>query len=194
MNHYRNGNYCAFYVAEPFPSNSLGAHTARDFNHYHLLTAWSARDQNFQFNDSHEKTYNVRDGSNWETTLKPRLHLRLNKSKNIILFLSAYTKASQALTEEIDYGINTLGLPTIVIYPDHTYSSNHINSSKNFTDSIKELWIKLPAFKNSMHKIPTLHIPMNKEIIKTALIDKGFMVTSDQKNKAGIYTTPKINR
>lgn len=53
----------------------------------------------------------------WET-LKKRLHDRLDVSKNIILFLSDNTKDSRALREEVDYGINTKGLPVIVIYPD----------------------------------------------------------------------------
>lgn len=49
-------------------------------------------DSTFPFIDSHDKNYNVRDGSDWETTLKPRLRNRLNNSKNIILFLSSITK------------------------------------------------------------------------------------------------------
>ena len=35
--------------------------------------------------DSHDKTYNVRDGSDWEKTLKPRLRERLNCSSNFNL-------------------------------------------------------------------------------------------------------------
>lgn len=104
----RTTNYTAFYVAEPFDSSNLREHTAPDFCHYHLLQAWKRRDCSFPFVDAHAKTYNVRDGSAWET-LKERLHSRLNLSKNIILFLSSYTKHSRALVEEIDYGINKKG-------------------------------------------------------------------------------------
>lgn len=107
---YKNGNYTAFYVSEPFSESNLGASATRDFNSYNMLRAWKAADGTFPFNDSHNKTYNVRDGSDWEKTLKPRLRERLNNSKNIILFLSSYTKNSKALREEINYGIGTKGL------------------------------------------------------------------------------------
>lgn len=116
---YRNGNYSAFYVAEPFKESNLGAHQAKDFYYYNLLRAWEAKYSDFHFNDSHDKTYDVRDGSDWEKTLKPRLHQRLNNSKNIILFLSEITANSRALREEIEYGINTCELPIIVVYPDY---------------------------------------------------------------------------
>ena len=101
---YRNGTYAAFYVDEPFNGSNLKAFATPDFCYYQMLRAWKARDPRIPFNDSHDKTYNVRDGSDWECTLKPRLRLRLRNSKNIILFLSSRTKASRALTEEIEYG------------------------------------------------------------------------------------------
>lgn len=31
---YRNGNYCAFYVAEPFNESNLGAHSTKGFVTY----------------------------------------------------------------------------------------------------------------------------------------------------------------
>ncbi|MDI2113863.1 hypothetical protein QJV33_11345 [Commensalibacter sp. TBRC 10068] len=83
---YKNGNYCAFYVKEPFSTSNLGANSTKDFMYYNMLQAWKGSDKNFPFNDSHNKTYNVRDGSDWEKTLKPRLRMRLNNSKNIIFF------------------------------------------------------------------------------------------------------------
>ncbi len=66
---YRNGNYAAFYVAEPFDSSALGANATKDFQYYNLLRAWKGSDSSFPFNDSHDKTYSVRDGSDWESTL-----------------------------------------------------------------------------------------------------------------------------
>ena len=116
---YRNGNYAAFYVAEPFNASALGAHATKDFCYYNMLRAWKGKDSSFPFNDSHDKTYNVRDNSDWELTLKPRLRERLRSSKNIVLFLSSNTVSSRALREEIDYGINDQGLPVIVIYPEY---------------------------------------------------------------------------
>ena len=97
------GNYCAFYVAAPFNQNNLGAYAAKDFCYYNLLKAWKAEDSSFPFVDSHAKTYSVRDGSDWEQTLKPRLHARLNASANVVLFLSSNTRYSRALREEIDF-------------------------------------------------------------------------------------------
>ena len=76
---YRNGNYSAFYVDSPFDENNLGAHATRDFVYYNLLRAWKGTDSSFPFIDSHDKNYNVRDGSNWEKTLKPRIHDRINR-------------------------------------------------------------------------------------------------------------------
>lgn len=69
---YRKGNYTAFYVDEPFEEGNLGANSTRDFVYYNMLRMWKAQDGSFSFIDSHDKTYNVRDGSDWEKPLKPR--------------------------------------------------------------------------------------------------------------------------
>lgn len=186
---YRNGNYSAFYVKEPFKETNLGANLAKDFVSYNLLRAWKGKDSSFPFNDSHNKNYNVRDGSDWEKTLKPRLRDRINKSKNLVLFLSSSTKSSKALREEIDYGINQKGLPVIVIYPEYTEKSDIINcSSKTFKKQIKDLWDKLPIFRDSMDEVPTLHIPMKQALIKKALNNEGFMVNT--KKDADQYFYP----
>jgi len=175
----RTGNYTAFYVSEPFSESNLGAFATKDFVTYNQLRAWKGKDSTFPFVDSHNKNYDVRDGSDWETTLKPRLRDRLSKSKNIILILSSVTKNSKALREEIDYGINTKGLPVIVIYPEYSNKSDIINcSSKTFKKQIKDLWDKLPIFKNSMSNVPTLHIPMNKTLITKALNNSDFKVAT----------------
>src|SRR5699024_3129905 len=176
---YRNGNYSAFYVSEPFNESNLGAAATKDFVSYNMLKAWKVNDGNFPFIDSHNKNYNVRDGSDWEKTLKPRLHNRLDNSKNIILFLSSITKNSRALREEMNYGINTLGLPVIVVYPEYNEKSDIINcTSKTIKQKIMNLWDNLPAFRNSINEIPTLHIPNKKELIRKALNDKNFMINS----------------
>jgi hypothetical protein len=176
---YRNGNYSAFYVDSPFNQNNLGANSTRDFVYYNLLKAWKVNDATFPFNDSHNKNYNVRDGSDWETTLKPRLRERLRNSKNIIFFLSSVTKNSNALREEIDYGINIQGLPVIVIYPEYSEESDIINyASETFKKQIKDLWEKLPIFRDSMDKIPTIHMPLKKNLIERALNDEDLMVNT----------------
>lgn len=173
----RNGNYAAFYVEEPFNASALGAHATKDFCYYNMLRAWKGKDTSFPFNDSHDKTYNVRDGSAWETTLKPRLRERIRSSKNIVLFLSSNTVSSRALREEIDYGINDQGLPVIVIYPEYDSKDNLLINGL-LKQSVKNLWDKLPIFRDSMSKVPTLHVPIKKEIIETALKNNDFMLAT----------------
>lgn len=185
---YRNGNYAAFYVSEPFSESNLGAHATKDFVSYNLLRAWKADDSGFPFIDSHNKNYNVRDGSDWERTLKPRLHGRLDNSKNIILFLSSITVNSRALREEVDYGINTKGLPVIVVYPEYSEKSDIVTSEENIRKQIKDLWDKLPKFRDSMSSVPTLHVPNKKSLIKKALEDEDFMVAT--KCSANTYFFP----
>lgn len=186
---YRNGNYTAFYVSEPFKESNLGANQAKDFCYYNLMKAWKGQDSSFPFNDSHDKNYNVRDGSDWEKTLKPRLHDRLNRSKNIILFLSSETKNSKALREEIEYGINTKGLPIIVVYPDFKEKDDIINCGSNIIkDKIKNLWDKLPVFRDNKNKVPVIHVPYKKELIKRALENTDFMVNSKGKVDDYFYT------
>jgi hypothetical protein len=184
----RTGNYCAFYVKTPFAETNLGAHATKDFFYYNTLRMWKGKDSSFPFVDSHDKNYNVRDDSDWEKTLKPRLRDRLNKSKNIILFLSSNTANSQALREEIDFGINTNGLPVIVIYPDYDKKSDIIDcDSKTFKKQIKDLWGKLPVFRDSMSNVPTIHIPMDKVLIEKALNDPDFALATKKSPRRCFY-------
>jgi len=174
---YQNGNYAAFYVAEPFNDSRLGAHATKDFCYYNMLRAWKGADSSFPFIDSHDKTYNVRDNSDWETTLKPRLRERIRNSKNIILFLSSNTANSRALREEIDYGINSQGLPVIVIYPEYDTKESLLTDGL-LKQAVENLWNNLPIFRDSKHKVPTLHVPLTKSLIENALRDQKFMLAS----------------
>lgn len=183
----RTKNYTAFYVAEPFNESNLGANQKKDFCYYNLLKAWKAKDKSFPFINAHDSTSTVRDDSQWET-LKRRLHDRLNVSKNIILFLSSETKNSKALREEIEYGINKNGLPIIVIYPDYKAKSELLNANKDdLTSTIKGLWNNLPKFCELMGNVPTLHIPMDKEIINMALNNSKFTVQNKYESKYYFY-------
>ncbi len=145
---------------------------------------WKGADATFPFVDSHDKTYSVRDGSDWEQTLKPRLRERLRSSKNIILILSGITTSSRALREEIDYGINDQDLPVIVVYPEYS-TKESLLANGSLRSSVKTLWGRLPVFRDSMDKVPTLHVPMSKDLIKAALQDGDFMVGS--KTAPGTY-------
>lgn len=180
----RNATYCAFYVAEPFDDSALGAHATRDFCYYNLLRSWKGGDTAFPFNDAHATTYSVRDGSDWESTLKPRLRERMRASRNMVLFLSTSTINSRAVREEIDYGINDQGLPVIVVYPEYDTKESLISNGA-LKASVKALWNKLPIFRDSINKIPTLHVPIKKELVRSALADTDFMLAT--KTTAQIY-------
>ncbi len=183
----RTKNYSAFYVAEPFSPSNLGAHATKDFCYYNTLRMWKGKDASFPFVNAHDATYSVRDGSNWETTLKPRLRERLRVSKNIILFLSENTKNSRALREEIEYGIGTLGLPVIVVYPDYESKSALLDRNGNLKQEVKNLWDNLSKFRDLMGNVPTLHIPMNKDTIRKALNNSSFTVQHKCENDVYIY-------
>lgn len=173
----RNGNYAAFYVAEPFSASALGAHATKDFCYYNMLRAWKGAESAFPFDDSHDKTYNVRDGSDWESTLKPRLRERLRNSKNIVLFLSSNTANSRAIREEIDYGINDQELPVIVIYPEYATKESLLTDG-SLKQEVKTLWNNLPVFRDSMKNVPTLHVPLSKSLIEMSLRNADFMIAT----------------
>lgn len=182
---YRNGNYCAFYVAEPFSESNLGACATKDFCYYQMLKAWKGADPSFPFVNSHDKTYDVRDGSDWEKTLKPRLHERLSNSKNVIFFLSSVTRNSRALHEELRYAIDELGLPIIVVYPEFDKVTYKNNGKTYFTQEVVNLWDKIPFFRDNMNKVPTLHITMTKDEMRKALESSNYKVQT--KAEAGKY-------
>lgn len=180
----RNCNYSAFYAAEPFNPGALGAHTSRDFCYYNLLRTWKGADSTFPFVDAHAATYSVRDGSDWELTLKPRLRARIRESKNLILFLSSHTVNSRALREEVDYAINDQGLPAVVVYPDYD-SKESLLSNGILKSAIQNLWKQIPVFNSSYHLVPTIHVPMKKDLIRHALNDKKFELAT--KVAADVY-------
>ena len=181
----RNSNYTAFYVAEPFNTSQLGAHATKDFCYYNMLRIWKGKDISFPFYDAHAKTYSVRDDSDWASTLKPRLRERLRVSKNIILFLSSSTKASKALTEEIEYGACALGLPIIFVYPE--LDNNDIVKNNSLSLKVRLLWDKLPALKKAMENVPTLHIPMKKEYLQRALSVSKLTIQGKIVNDQSLY-------
>ena len=120
----------------------------------------------------------------FHTKRRGTLRERLRNSKNIILLLSSITTNSRALREEIDYGINDQGLPVIVVYPEYATKESLLVGG-SLKQAVKNLWGNLPVFRDSMSKIPTLHVPMNKELIKKSLQDGEFVVGSMK--APGIY-------
>ena len=97
--------------------------------------------------------------------------------------MSSNTKNSRALREELDYGINVKGLPVIVIYPDYNEKTD-IATSDGIRKQIKDLWDKLPVFRDNMNKVATLHVPYKKSLITSALQDPDFKVQTMTKTTA----------
>ena len=107
----------------------------------------------------------------------------------MVLFLSSITTNSRALREEVDYGINSMGLPVIVVYPDFSEKSEIIScESKRFRKQIKDLWNKLPKFRGSMENVPTLHVPNKKYLIQKALQNDDLKVQT--KGQPGTFFYP----
>ena len=68
----------------------------------------------------------------------------------------------------MDYGINSTGLPVIVMYPDFDEKSDVINcETKKIKKKIEDLWDKLPKFRDSMTNVSTLHVPNKKSVPHT---------------------------
>ena len=104
MGTYRNGTYVAFDgQGEVNPVNS-------DLHNFELLKAWQANDNvRFNFVNSHEKTYSVRDSSSLET-LKARLKERMANSKNMLVIVSSQTnkKTPYAITHTVSQNFYSL--------------------------------------------------------------------------------------
>lgn len=88
------------------------------------------------------------------------------------------------MREEIDYAINTNGLPIIVVYPE-IKDKVGVHTSVGFTTKVKNLWNTLPVFRDNKYKVPVLHVPNDKKLIRSALGDTDFRVAT--KTKATDY-------
>ena len=73
--------------------------------------------------------------------------------------------------------IYTKGLPIIVVYPELTTKAG-IHTPSGFTTKVKNLWNKLPVFRDNKYKVPVLHVPYNKVLIRKALDDSDFRVAT----------------
>lgn len=155
---YRNGTYVAF--------NAGGTNipTESDIKYYNLIKAWTERDDDFGFINSHDKTCAVRDSSCLET-LKRRLVERLNNSKNLLLILSSETNDTDSLVNfEIEYALDKCKIPVIVAY---TGVDTKISSIAN----LQQMWPScLKKRLNSTNsEARSIHIPFKKELIMNAI-------------------------
>lgn len=167
--------YISLYVAEPFFSDKHFNDNSKDYCYYLLLIKWNNYYDCLDFFDVHEGNYNVRELASWEHVIKPRIHERLERSNTFVLILSSNTRESWAINEEIDYGINRLRLPVIVIYPEfNSMDKLYDEDTGDYSDSIKRLWNRLPRFKEIIEsrKVDIKHLPLNREILKEYLKQK----------------------
>ena len=179
------GTYVAFYVDETTKVNN-NVQTAKDLCNYRTIEMWKATTDDFHFINSHDKTYEVRDDSEYETLLR-RLKERLNLSRNMMLLLSSVTKQSRALKDEINYAAK-LGLPIIVVYVGLD-SNDDVRFDGYLTKKAKEYWDKVPALKTKIEnkEVTTLHIPFLKNYVQRALGDSDLTLNGKDKNKNSTY-------
>ena len=60
-----------------------------------------------------------------------------------------------------------------------------VHTSVGFTTKVKNLWNTLPVFRDNKYKVPVLHVPNDKKLIRSALGDTDFRVAT--KTKATDY-------
>ena len=72
-------------------------------------------------------------------------------------------------------------MPIIVVYPDFSEKTD-IADSNGLKQQIKKLWEKLPVLRDNMNKVPTIHVPMDKHLIRKSLEHDWFKVTTKTKS------------
>jgi hypothetical protein len=153
---YRTGTYVAFHAqGKKDPTES-------DIKYYRLLKAWHVRDDNeFKLVDSHEKTAALRDWSTRETIMR-RLKERLMGSKNMILIISEATKLdTDWVPFEIQYAVDTCGIPIIAAYPSYTYIMA--------PEELEPLWPKALETRITNNTAHVIHVPFRQEPLRTAV-------------------------
>lgn len=66
-------------------------------------------------------------------------------------------------------------MPVIVIYPDYAEKTDIANTN-GIKKQIIDLWDKLPIFRDSMDKVPTINVLYKKALTKSTLEDELFMI------------------
>ena len=130
----RTGTYIAFdALGETDPIRS-------DFRYYATIRAWSKhKNINFNFTNSHEKTFAVRDTSKVET-LESRIRERLSRSKNMIIILSPQTRRwGSMLSYEIQRAVYHDEIPLIITYTEYDVVANPLALSGFWPDILKKV-------------------------------------------------------
>ena len=153
---YRNGTYIAF--------DGLGQTnpTLSDFKYYGSMQAW-AKNKNidFQYVDSHDKTYAVRDSS-LKATLHARIRERLAKSKNMVVILSSDTrKSGSVISYEIEQAVDSYELPLIIAYVDYQVVAN--------PSQLSNYWPTALSMRINNGTAKAIHLPFIKDAILDAI-------------------------
>ena len=154
---YRNGTYVAF------DGNGQDDPTKGDLKYLGILRAWKKSDNiDFNFTDSHKKTYQVRDSSS-EETLKSRLEERMRNSKNMLVIISDDTNYDRGLLNwEIQTAQDKYDLPIIVAYAGEQYLPR-------LTDELVEKLPKVIRGDVMFGGNHYAHIPFTKDRIMRAI-------------------------
>lgn len=154
---YRNGTYVAFDgLGEADPTKS-------DFKYYGIIQSWDAsKEIDFQFVNSHDKTYAVKDTSLLET-LKNRINERLSNSKNAIIILSPDTrKNGSLLTFEIEQAVDYYKIPLVISYVDVSFPVRVVDLFQNY-------WPYALSNRIKNNTAKAIHVPFKKEPIFDAI-------------------------
>ena len=72
------------------------------------------------------------------------------------------------------------------VYPEFD-SSFQIASNNHLNRCVEVLWNRLPAFKDRMSTVPTVHVPMSQQYINMALRDHDFVIQHKTHNYCNFY-------
>jgi len=163
----RTGTYVAFDgLGETDPTKS-------DFRYYSTIQAWDANKKiDFQFVNSHEKTYAVRDTSK-RATLEATIQERLRGSKNMIVILSPQTrKSGSMLVFEIEQAVDTYKLPLVCVYPGYRVV--------RYPDQLSSRWPTALSNRIANGTAKAIHIAFAKDPIFDAIGQFGVNDTMPQ--------------
>ncbi len=150
---YRNGTYVAFHgQGQVNPTKS-------DFKYYSTMMGWKENKHiDFSFNNSHDKTYSVRDTSTW-ATLSARLRERLNNSKNLVLITTEHTALDDdGVPFEIETAIDHCEIPIIATYP----SMDQITA---VTAQMRSFWPQALRTRIQNGKAKVVHVPFKRSAL-----------------------------
>ena len=153
---YRNGTYIAFHAEGKTDP------TASDIKYYRMLKAWHEHDSvEFKFVNSHDKVAAVRDTSSRQTIMRS-LRARLDNSKNMVLIIGSTTKNdTDFVPYEIQYAVDTCGIPLIVTYTGYEWITEPA--------ALSHLWPRALADRINNRTVRAIHIPFKRRAIDDAI-------------------------